>query len=56
MASLASNLGVSNSPGIFSVTKKGDSDSKESTFNAGDSGSVLELERSSGGGNGNPLQ
>ena len=33
-----------------------DSDSKESACNAGDSGSSPELGRSSGVGNGNPLQ
>ena len=32
------------------------SDSKESACNAGDSGSIPELERSPGGGNGNGLQ
>ena len=34
----------------------GGSDSKESAFNAGDLGSIPELERSPGGGNGNLLQ
>ena len=34
----------------------GGSDGKESTCNAGDLGSVPELGRSPGGGNGNPLQ
>ena len=34
----------------------GGSDSKESTCNAGDLGSILGLGRSPGGGNGNPLQ
>ena len=34
----------------------GDSDSKESTCNAGDLGSIPGLERSPGGGHGNPLQ
>ena len=34
----------------------GDSDSKESAYNAGDLGSVLGLGRSPGGGHGNPLQ
>ena len=34
----------------------GGSDGKESTFNAGDLGSILGLERSPGGGHGNPLQ
>jgi len=34
----------------------GDSDSKESTCNAGDLGSIPGLGRSSGGGHGNPLQ
>ena len=34
----------------------GDSDSKESTCNAGDLGSVPGLGRSTGGGHGNPLQ
>ena len=33
----------------------GDSDSKESACNAGDSGSIPELGRASGEGNGNPL-
>ena len=32
------------------------SDSKESAFNAGDSGSILGSERFPGEGNGNPLQ
>ena len=34
----------------------GSSDSKESTYNAGDLGSIPELRRSLGGGHGNPLQ
>ena len=34
----------------------GGSDSKESTYNAGDLGSILGLERSPGGRHGNPLQ
>ena len=34
----------------------GGSDGKESTCNAGDLGSILESERSLGGGDGNPLQ
>ena len=34
----------------------GDSDSKESACNAGDLGSIPVLERSPGGGHGNPLQ
>ena len=34
----------------------GGSDGKESTYNAGDSGSIPELGRSPGEGNGNPLQ
>ena len=34
----------------------GGSDSKESTCNEGDLGSILELGRSPGGGHGNPLQ
>ena len=34
----------------------GGSDSKESTCNVGDLGSILGLGRSPGGGNGNPLQ
>ena len=34
----------------------GGSDSKESTCNAGDLGSIPGLQRSPGGGNGNPLQ
>ena len=34
----------------------GGSDGKEGTRNAGDSGLILGLGRSSGGGNGNPLQ
>ena len=34
----------------------GGSDSKESAYNVGDLGSVPELGRSSGDGNGNPLQ
>jgi len=33
----------------------GGSDSKESTFSAGDPGSINELEKSPGGGNGSPL-
>ena len=34
----------------------GGSDGKASVYNAGDSGSIPELGRSSGEGNGNPLQ
>jgi len=34
----------------------GGSDGKESTYNAGDSGSIPELGRSPGEGNGNPPQ
>ena len=34
----------------------GGSDSKESTYNAGDLGSIPGLGRSPGGGHGNPLQ
>ena len=34
----------------------GDSEGKASAYNVGDSGSISGLERSSGGGNGNPLQ
>ena len=34
----------------------GDSDSKESTCNVGDMGSIPGLRRSPGGGHGNPLQ
>ena len=34
----------------------GGSDSKESTYNAGDLGSIPGLGRSSGGGHGNPFQ
>ena len=41
---------------IVSQSNKGDSDSKESTCNAGDPGSIPELEKSPGGGNGNPFQ
>ena len=41
---------------IVSHSNKGDSDSKESTCNAGDPGSIPELERSTGEGNGNPLR
>ena len=43
---------------FLSVNKgyPGGSDSKESTCNAGDLGSILGLGRSPGGGHGNPLQ
>ena len=34
----------------------GDSDGKESAFNVGDLGSIPEVGRPPGGGNGNPLQ
>ena len=34
----------------------GGSDGKASAYNAGDPGSITKLERSSGEGNGNPLQ
>ena len=41
--------------GVF-CSRPGGSDSKESACNAGGMGSVPGLGRSSGGGNGNPLQ
>ena len=41
---------------IVSHSNKGESDSKESTCNAGDPGSIPGLEKSPGGGNGNPFQ
>ena len=41
---------------LFGCTFPGDSDGRESTCNAGDLCSILGLGRSSGEGNGNPLQ
>ena len=38
------------------VSKSGGSDAKESACNMGDLGSITELGRSPGGGNGHPLQ
>ena len=40
----------------FLATSPGGSDGKVSAYNAGYPGSIPELERSSGEGNGNPLQ
>ena len=41
---------------FFNQNFPGDSDSKESACNAGDLGSIWGLRRSSGEGNGNPVQ
>ena len=46
------NIGIYDIPSLFS----GSSGSKESSYNAGDLGSIPGLGRSPGGGNGNPLQ
>ena len=43
-------------PSVFLLGFPGGSDSKESTCNAGDLGSIPGLGRSPGGGHGNPLQ
>ena len=43
-------------PVYYSVGFPGGSDGKESTCNAGDTGSIPESGRSPGGGHGNPLQ
>ena len=46
---------ITEDPGVF-LGFSGGSDSKESACNAGELGSILGLERSPGGGHGNPLQ
>ena len=50
---------TSNKTGVFlskPLSFPGGSDGKASAYNVGDSGSIPGLERSSGEGNGNPLQ